>query len=584
MSEQPRSSFAADSVLVNANILTVDARFSTTDAVALNGRKISAVGSNDQVMAFVGPDTKVLDLNGATAIPGIIDPHAHIGLFGLEEHFVKLDGARSVREICARIRERSQQLPKGTVIVTTPVGDHPYFFDVPGILEEGRFPTRHELDDAAPDHPIYITAPTNRIPNSAVFNSLAFKLAGVTANSVPPGNPNRVQVRKDAYWLDGIEIPRDHVTGEPLGELRTMNPLYPQSSYFDILTNFVPKPTYDFVREGIRLLAPEFVSLGTTTLLENHLTSPEELRSYAELDLPLRVFCTVELDPNRPIEELQQLVRSIAFASGRGFGTDRVGIAGVSVGLDGPHWQGTAVLDHPYLGPFGDFVLPGPLAPIEDYRAVVKLAVQHGLRLHGEAAGRRSVQIFLDTLAELERETPISDRRFILEHCEFPTREQIAECKRLGVIPTTATNFIWGKGAEVFLERLGKEYAQNAIPLRWWLDEGVPVCQETDWGPRSPMFTIWESIARQAGLTGEVIGPHQSISREEALRIFTTNSAYALFMEDKLGSIEAGKLADIAILSGDPMTCEEAEIKDIDVIATLVDGDIVHARDDFPAV
>ncbi|MEK6438972.1 amidohydrolase [Pseudonocardia sp. T1-2H] len=574
---------AADTVIVNGNVITVDADFSKAQALAIKGNKIVAVGANDEVMALASSHTKVLDLDGGTVIPGIIDPHAHIGLFGMEEHFVKLDGARSVREICDRIRERARQLPAGTVIVTTPVGDHPYFFNVPGILEEGRFPTRQELDEAAPDHPVYITAPTNRIPNSAVFNSLAFKLAGITADSVPPGNPNRVQIRKDAYWLDGIEIPRDHVTGEPIGELRTMNPLYPQSSYFDIITNFVPKPTYEFVREGIRMLAPDFLSLGTTTLLENHLTSPEELRAYAELDLPLRVFCTVELDPNRPMAELEQLVRSIAFASGRGFGNDRVGISGVSIGLDGPHWQGTAVLDEPYMGPFGDLVSPGPLAPVEAYRAVVRLAAQHGLRIHGEAAGRGSVQIFLDTMAKLDREAPIADRRFILEHCEFPTREQIAECKRLGIVPTTATNFIWGKGAEVYLDRLGKEYAENAIPLRWWLDAGVPVCQETDWGPRSPMFTIWQSIARQAGLTGEVIGPHQSISREEALRIFTINGAYALFMEDKLGSIETGKLADLAILSADPMTCAEDDIKDIEVVATLVDGEVVHARDGFPA-
>lgn len=97
------------------------------------------------------------------------------------------------------------------------------------------------------------------------------------------------------------------------------------------------------------------------------------------------------------------------------------------------------------------------------------------------------------------------------------------------------------------------------------------------------MFTIWQSIARQAGLTGEVIGPHQSISREEALRIFTINGAYALFMEDRLGSIETGKLADLAILSADPMTCAEDDIKDIEVVATLVDGEVVHARDGFPA-
>jgi len=228
------------------------------------------------------------------------------------------------------------------------------------------------------------------------------------------------------------------------------------------------------------------------------------------------------------------------------------------------------------MGPYGEMVNPEPLVPAGHYKELLRLAAKHGFRIHTEAAGRGSIALALETLAEIDREFPVADRRTILEHCEFPTREQIEECKRLGVIPTTTTNFLWGKGEEVFLDRLGPAYAENAIPNRWWIDAGVQVCNETDWGPHEPMFTVWQSIARTTGLTGQVVGPHQSVTREEAIRMMTSNCAWALFKENDLGSIEPGKFADLVVLSDDPLTCPEDHIKDIQVHATFLGGEIVH--------
>jgi len=130
----------------------------------------------------------------------------------------------------------------------------------------------------------------------------------------------------------------------------------------------------------------------------------------------------------------------------------------------------------------------------------------------------------------------------------------------------------------VYKERLGSAYVNEAIPLRAWLDAGVPVSQSTDWGPREALFTVWQWLARKAGLTCELICPEQRISREEALRIYTINGAHALWMEDELGSIEVGKLADLVVLSRNPLTCPEDEIRDIEVVTTLVDGLTVYER------
>jgi predicted amidohydrolase YtcJ len=452
--------------------------------------------------------------------------------------------------------------------MTLPVGDPPYFFNVPDVLQEKRFPTRWDLDPVSPAHPVYITAPTNRVPNSAVLNSFALRLAGIT---------------KDTPQPDGIEVVKDPTTGEPTGELRgAMQPIYNRNPFFMRLAKLIPRPTYEDVRDGIRRLAPGFLAGGTTSLLEAHLNSPEEFRAYAELqakdELPLRIFYTFEIDPHKPLDQIAEYLRTISFAAGRGFGSAHLKVVGVSIGLDGPHWHGAAVAGEPYLGPTGTMVDPEPLVPWETYVNILDMAARLGLRIHAEAAGRGAIAIVLRAMNAINEKMPIHDQRFVIEHVEFPTIAQIAECRRLGLIPTTATNFIWGKGAEVYQQRLGPEYARQAIPLRAWLDVGVPVCQSTDWGPREALFTVWQSLARKAGLTGEVIGPEQRITREEALRIYTYNGAYALWMEDELGSIEAGKLADLVVLAQNPLTCAEDEIRDIAVVATMIDGQIVHGQ------
>lgn len=575
----------AETVLINANVLTVDADFSSARAVAMTGGRIVAVGGDDEVRRFIGPETRVVDLDGKTVLPGFIDTHGHLGLFGQEKHLLNLDGAGSIAEICARIAELAATTPAGRAIVTTPVGDHPYFFRVPECLADGRLPNRHDLDAVAPDHPVYITAPTNRVPNSAIFNTAALRAAGLLdgeslAKNLAGEGEEGISITADAYWLDGIEVVRDRKTGIPTGELRNMQPIYNPSRFYEQITPFLPPATFESIREGIRMMAPDFLARGTTTLLENHLTRPEELRAFAELDLPLRIFYAHEVDGSLSLDQAERLISTIAFSGKKGFGNDRLGLVGVSVGVDGPHWHGTGVSHQPYRGPDGTMINPEPLIPVDTYNAIIRLAAKYGVRVHTAAAGTRAIQIVLDAFNAADREFPIGDRRYVLEHCEFPSQKQIAEFARLGVVPTTTTNFLWGKVSEVFVDRLGGgEFSENGIPLRWWLDAGVPVCQETDWGPMNNMFTVWQSIARQSGLTGEVFGAHQSITREEAIRLFTTNGAHALFKEDELGSIEVGKLADLIVLSDDPMTCAEEAIKDIDVLVTMIDGQAVLGDD-----
>ena len=552
-------------VFYGGKIITVDRAFAIAQAVVVQGERIVAVGHATELRRAAPAGARHVDLAGRTMMPGFIDTHGHVGLFGLDELKVSLAGACSKSEILARLAAAVACTAAGDWVVANPIGDPPYFLNAAALYAAGTVPTCRDLDAIAPANPIYIQAPTNRVPNFAVLNSAALRASGITA-ATDVSMHSRV-------CLDA--------NGAPTGMLEgALQPLYNADPLYQLIEQVAPKTTYDNVRDGIALLAPKFAAGGTTTLLEAHLTNPDELRAYAELldkdRLPLRIFFTFEIDGRQSLVEIERYLKTIRFAANGGFGTARLKVIGCSIGLDGPYWHGAACNDRPYLGPFGDTVDPGPLIPREHYRDILRLAARLNFRVHAEAAGRGSIEIALKAFAEIDREMPIKDKRYVLEHCEFPTKAQIMECARLGVAPTTSTNFIWGKGEEVYRQRLGAAYAEDAIPLRDWLDGGVPIAQSTDWGPHEALFTLWQSLARHAGLSGEVIGSRQRITREEAIRCFTTNGAWTLKMEHELGSIEPGKRADLIILDGDPLTCDEAHIKDLNVGLTMLDGQIVH--------
>lgn len=552
---------------LNGRVITVDAGFAVAGAVLTDGDRIAAVGATETVRDLAPAGADIVDLGGRALLPGFIDTHGHVALFGLDELKLSPDGPWTKQGILSAIEGRARRAAPGDWIVVNPVGTPPYFLDAEDLRRAGEVPLREHLDRAAPHNPVYIQAPTNRVPNFCVLNSAALRAAGIDgATNV---SPHAV-----------VECDR---AGRPTGLLSgAVQPLYNADPLYRMVERAAPRPGYADIRDGIAALAAKFVRGGTTTLLEAHLTDPEELRAYAELQaggrLPLRVFYTFEIDGRKSLAEIETFLKTVRFAADDGFGTKRVMVVGVSIGLDGPYWHGAAHHDRPYPGPFGDTVNPGPLVPWDQYLAIMRLAASMGFRIHAEAAGRGSIGLALRAFAEIDRTHPVRPKRHVIEHVEFPTRDQIAACARLGLAPTTSTNFIWGKGEEVYRARLGDETADGAIPLRDWLDAGVPVAQSTDWGPHEAMFTLWQSLARKAGLTGRVIGPGQRITRAEAIRVFTWNGAYALDREGELGSIEPGKKADLVVLGGDPLTCPEGDIPKLPVDLALVDGEIVHRR------
>jgi hypothetical protein len=230
----------------------------------------------------------------------------------------------------------------------------------------------------------------------------------------------------------------------------------------------------------------------------------------------------------------------------------------------------------PYVGARGKLWHGIQLTSDETLRSIFWKAARAGLRLQVQCAGGAAIDKVLAIYEEIHKEIPITDRRWVIEHCQFPSPANMETCRRLGIIPTSTTNFLWLYGS-IYVRCFGRDLARQAIPFKAWLDAGVPAVQSTDGRPYSPIFTFWQSLARRDGLTGETLatdGPR--LSRAEALRIYTINGARAAFWEDRIGSIEPGKLADLVVLSDDIMTVPEDRIPDTRVLATLVGGRPVH--------
>jgi predicted amidohydrolase YtcJ len=212
----------------------------------------------------------------------------------------------------------------------------------------------------------------------------------------------------------------------------------------------------------------------------------------------------------------------------------------------------------------------------EVFRDVLGKVARSGLRAQVQCAGGAAIDKVLGMYEEIDREIPLRDRRWVIEHCQFPSKQNIDTCRRLGIIPTSTTNFLWLHGS-IYVRSFGEGLACEAVPFRAWLEGGVPAVQSTDGRCYAPAFVFWQSLARRDGLTGRALAtPAQKLTRSDALRIYTAHGARVTFWEDRLGSLEPGKLADLVVLSDDIMTIDEDRIPETRVLATLVGGRPVH--------
>ena len=534
----------ADLLLKNGNVMTIDAMSTRTDAVAIANGRIVALGKEAQELA--GPNTQIIDLGGRTAVPGLFDSHIHTMMGGQNELAVSLEDAKSVADVQKAFAARAQGAAPGSWILGGS-GWHE------SQLAEGRMPHRKELDAVTPNNPVFL----RRGGHVAVANSAALKIAGITKDTPDPH--------------DGV-IGRDAGTNEPNGMLV-------ERAAFTQVLKHVPRPTRGDLVEGLKRYTARLNSRGITATLEPGI-SLDEIAAYMELWRQGKMTTRARiLQRIACADDVSGLTQVLAPE----FGDDWLRIGGFKFMADGG--VEAAFLREPYRVIEGeqndpDFVGKMVLPPggLDELREMLMVAAAQGWQVQIHMVGDATIDTIVGLVEEVARKYPVGDMRWTMMHVFLPTDEALTKMKRLGLRATVQDHPV--KLGHNMLRYWGEERASRSIPVRSILAAGIPTGGGTDapvvdW---NPFESIWWMTTRKVFAQGgvRVLGPDEAIGREEALRLYTLGSAETCFMETIVGTIEPGKLADIAVLDADPMTVADDALRDIKAALTVVGGRIVH--------
>ena len=562
-----------DLVLYNATVHTVDRGDAVAEAVAIGLGRIVAVGSNDDVRRLAGPGTRQIDLAGRTVTPGFVDAHPHMDTVGVRLIKFRFTETGSIAALLDELAREVARRRPGEWILCNPVVDEPDVFEYPAAFAEGRWPNRHDLDAVSPANPVYIEPPSLVAPGMAIANSAALRACGITRATTFP---------------DGVNMLVD-ASGEPTGVFEDYNfpkrvpvpdgGFDPRTSQFPAMPAF----TRDDIRRAVAAGARAFNEAGVTTIYEGHGIPAVPQRAYLDLwqagELTVRTYFVISypVSAYTDLESGRRLIEQTAvYAAGKGFGDDLLRFGGLGFSFDSAAAMGACLMREPYLGALGR-PWRGVQLPKDDvFREILFRCAREGIRVQVQCSGGAAIDKVLAIYEEIDREIPVLGKRWTIQHCQFPSRGNIDTCCRLGVVPTTTTNFIWLYGS-IYERSFGPEMANDAIPFKAWMDAGVPVAQCTDGRPHSPMFALWQMLARKDAHSGRTLAtPGQKLTRQQALRAYTLNGAIAAFWDEVTGSIEPGKLADLVVLSDDIMTIDEDRIPETKVLATLLGGKPVH--------
>jgi hypothetical protein len=531
----------ADLIICDAHIVTVDPKFSTAQAAAIRGGRFVAVGSNTEVMKAAGPRTRVVDLHGRTVLPGFNDTHVHLTAGEDLPVQVDLTHIRSIKDIQAKIAARAKQSKPGDWIVGTR-GWWEYQ------LAEARLPTRADLDAAASENPVAIPG-----PHYVIVNSRALQLAGVTRDTP---DPQGGQIYKDA-------------NGEPTGLL--------MDNAGRFVRKFIPHPSEAEKEEGLKRVLALVNSHGLTSAGDPS-GSAEDAALFRKLrdagQLTVRVDFAYNIDPAEPLDKVDAELKALPKpgADGDGmFRSDEIG----ETGLDGAEL--TALLEHDYPGKPGYRGLQK--VPTDEFEKFAALVAKYGYRLRPHAVGDAAIDEALDAFEYANKETPITGRRWMIDHAFLLGPHHYERVKRLGLIINSQYMHNYELGA-LILKAWKRPLADRSEPYAEWLKNGIMFAGGSD-GPISyyaePLLEIYGEVTRGTQWGGR-LGPNQGINRADAIRSVTTNGAYTTFEEKEKGSIEPGKYADFVVLSGDILKVPAEQIRNLKVLTTVLGGKTVYGQ------
>ncbi len=538
----------ADMIIVNGKILTVDEQFSIAEAVAISNDKIMAVGTNKKIRKLADGHCKVIDAEGKTIIPGLIDAHLHPEMASLSEIEEEIPDVHTIPELLDWIKSQSSIKPEGEWIIFPKM-----FFTR---LIDLRQPRLSELDSVAPSHPVFLNGSFG-----GMINSAAMSASGIDSSTDHEG------------------ILRDKDTGRLTGFIR--------ASAFGMLN--LPEPrslTPEEREEALLAMLHRYNRCGITGLCSGagDFHSFEMYRQLGdEGKLTVRILQNILWRAGDNIDTFKYVT---------GDGNQWARIGALKVFLDGGILTGTAYLREPW----GDkarsiFGVRNP-----DYRGVVNFtadelfpiveaANENNWKFTAHSTGGGGVDLLLDVYEEVNQRKPIADRRFSIIHGNFFTDRAMQRMSRMGIYADMQAAWFY-KDADAMLKILGEERIKTFHPYRSMLEAGIMVNGGSDhmvkWdaeasiNPYNPFLAMWSMVTRTTE-RNHVIVPEEAITREEALRMYTINNAHASFEESLKGSIEPGKLADLAILSGDLLGCPAEQIREIRSEMTMVGGKIVYA-------
>ncbi|MGE5624537.1 MAG: amidohydrolase [Bacillota bacterium] len=564
----------ADLVLLHGNIVTEEKATPKVQALAVKDGRILALGSDQDIQAYVGKGTQVLDLKGQTAVPGFIEGHGHFLELGQFLTQLDLTKTKDWDQVVALVAEAVKKAKPGAWIIGR--GWHQEKWTHPPVPNVDGFPLHASLDAVSPANPVMLTHASG---HGIFVNAAALKLARVDRHTPDPA---------------GGQIVRDS-SGEPAGFLRDNAMLLVQDVYAAELKKRSPAQAEADFRSRVDLAAKDAAAKGITSFVDQGETFPvlDELKQLAEQGaLPLRLYAMVDVTrvddysaglPDKgygqygPLEQLRRFLPDHRIV---GFADDHYTVRSVGeVYSDGALGTHTAWL----LQPYDDLPSSSGLSvlPPADMRAWDEVALEDGYQVATHAIGDRANREVLDVYQALFAAHPqAKDLRWRIEHAQHIDPADIPRFGKLGVI-ASMQSIHECSDAPYVVKRLGEARAKNgAYAWRSLMDSGAMIANGTDVPveDEDPIPNFYCAVTRRSKLDGTPFHPEQAMTREEALRSYTWNNAYALFEENELGSLKVGKRADITVLSQDILTVPEADIPATEVVYTLVGGKVVYRR------
>ena len=535
---EAQSKPAANLVITNAKIWTVDRSRPSAQAVAVLGDRIVAVGSNADIEAWRGPNTRVIDAGGKLLLPGFNDAHVHFVSGGQQLDNVQLKDVTNRKEFARRIGERAKVTPKGEWVLG-------------GNWDETKWnppdmPTKEMIDAATPDTPVFVSRYDGHM---GLANSVALRLAGITADTPDP---------------PGGTIVRD-AKGNPTGALK--------DAAIDYIDKVVPPLSHEQRVKVVKRALAHAASLGVTSV--QHMNPDyEDIAVYAEFlqrgELTTRIYAA-------PL--ITQVDDQVKIGIRHSFGGPFLRIGAVKAYADGSLGSGTAYFYEPFLNQGNNRgLLSDEMHPISLMRDRMMKADAAGLQLCTHAIGDEGISTILDLYGDVIKAHGEADRRFRIEHAQHMAAKDFDRFAQLHVIASVQPYHAIDDGR--FAEgHIGHDRASRTYAFRTFLDHGVRLAFGTDWevAPLNPLLGVYAAVTRATLDDKNPDGwfPEQKLTVAEAVEAYTMGSAYAEFQEKEKGSLTPGKLADMVLLSDDIFTIAPTKIRDTQVLKTIVGGKLV---------